>query len=154
RRLFRAMQMLGDERAEPLGLAPVEPYDGEQVLELLGTEVINLARDLAVDAAGIEHEHFVGALSGLLLVEEPELARDRAGIEKVGADSDHDVHMAGFNQLAANLGLIASGARRLRRHNEAGPAARIQVAVEVLNPEIIRILHTALGLNLAVLFAL
>ena len=99
---------------ETIALAAVEPDDGGQVLELLGGEIVDLARDLSVDVAGVDHEHLVAAVRGLATVEVPKLARDGAGIEEVGADGNHHVYIAGLDQLAADFGLGVAGATGLR----------------------------------------
>ena len=83
-----------------------------------GLEVVDLARHLAVDVAGIDHQHLVPVLLGLVAVEEPQLAGHGAGIEEVGADGDHDVHIAGLDQLLPHFGLAAAGAGRLGRHDK------------------------------------
>ena len=105
-------------------LAAIQPDDGGEVGQLLRREVVNLARDLAVDVARVDHQHLVAALGGLALVEVPQLARHGAGVEEVGADGDHHVHVAGLDDLAADLGLAVPGAAGLRRHDEAGAALR------------------------------
>ena len=92
--------------------------------ELLGREVVNLARDLPVDVARVEHQHLVAAVGGLALVEVPQLAGHGAGVKEVGADGDHHVHVAGLDDLAADLGLAVAGAGGLRRHDKAGAALR------------------------------
>ena len=107
--------------------------------ELLRAEVVNLAGDLAVDVAGVEHQHLVAALRRLAPVEKPRLAGHGAGVEEVGADSDHHVHIAGFDDLPAHLRLAVPGAGRLGRHDEPGPALLVQIAVKVGDPEIVAV---------------
>ena len=124
--------------------AAVEPDDGQQVLLLFGAEVADLARHLAVDGARVDHQHLVAVRLGLGAIQEPQLARHGAGVEEVGADGDHHVHVAAFHQLAPDLGLGAAGAGRLRGHHEAGPAARVQVAVEVTDPHVVAVAHLGL----------
>ena len=126
------------------GLAAVEPDDGQEVLLLLGAEVVDLAGDLAVDVAGVDHQHLVAVLHGLGSIEEPELAGDGAGVEEVGADGDHDIHITGLHQLPTHLGLVASGAGGLGGHDEAGPALVVEVAVEVADPDVVAVADLAL----------
>ena len=45
--------------------APVEPDDGREVPHLLWGEVVDRARDLAIDLAGVKHQHLVFTLGGL-----------------------------------------------------------------------------------------
>jgi hypothetical protein len=108
-------------------------------LQLLGGEVVDLARDFAVDGAGIEHEHGVAAGLRFAFVEVPEFAGDGASVEKVGADGNHHVHIAGLDEFAADLGLAVAGAAGLRGHDEAGAAGGIEVAPEVGNPEVVSV---------------
>ena len=124
---------------EALGLAAVEPDDGQEVLLLLRAEVVDLAGDLAVDVARVDHEHLVAVRLRLVPIEEPQLAGHGAGVEEVGADGDHDIHIAGLDQLLAHLGLVAAGAGRLGRHDEAGAALFVQVAIEVADPEVVAV---------------
>ena len=76
---------------------------------------------------------------GLVAVEEPQLAGHGAGVEEVGADGDHDVHVAGLDQLLPHLGLTAAGAGGLRGHDETGAALVAQVAVEVADPDVVAV---------------
>ncbi len=52
-----ALAITGHEVEIAPGLAPVEPDDGQEVLLLLGGKVENLACDLAVDVAGVDHQN-------------------------------------------------------------------------------------------------
>ena len=106
---------------------------------MLRREVINLARDLAVDIARVEHQYLVAAPRRLGPIEVPELAGHATGVEEIGADGDHHIHIAGLDQLAAHFLLAMPGAGSLRRHHEASAARRIQIAPEVRDPEIIAI---------------
>ena len=60
-----------------------------------------------------------------------------AGVEEVAADVDHHVHGAALDQLLPHFGLVATGARRLRGHDDAGAAVLVQVAVEIGKPEVV-----------------
>ena len=120
-------------------LAAVQPDDGGEVGELLRRKVVDLARDLAVDVARIEHQHLVAARGRFGAVEVPQLAGDGAGVEEVGADGDHHVHVAGLDDLPAHLLLAVPGAGGLRGHDEAGAARWVQVAAEVGNPEVVAV---------------
>ena len=54
----------------------------------------------AVDVACIDEEHIVAALAlTFALVEEPECAGQRDGIEEVGANRDHHVYSMSLDQL-------------------------------------------------------
>ena len=88
---------------------------------LLGAEVVDLARHLPIDVARVDHQHLVAVLLGLGAVEKPQLAGHRAGVEEVGSDGDHHLHVAGLDQLSAHLGFAVAGARCLRGHDETGP---------------------------------
>ncbi len=81
----------------------------------------------------------IAPIGGLAFVEVPQLAWDGAGVEEVGADRDHHVDVAGFDELAAHLGLAVPCATGLRGHDEAGAALRPEVAVEVGNPEVVTV---------------
>ena len=113
--------------------------DGEQVPHLLRAEVVDLAGHLAEDGARVDHQHLAAEALRLGAVQEPQLARYGPGVEEVGADGDHDLHVAGLHQLAAHRGFGAAGARRLRRHHETGPAVPVQVAVEVADPDVVAV---------------
>ena len=130
-----------DQLEEAIRLPPIEPDDGGDVLLLLGAEVEDGTRDLAVDIARIEHQDAIGPLgvSFLRAVEKPELAGHGAGVEEVAADIDHHVHGAGLDQLLPHLGLVPPGAGGLRRHDDAGPAGLVQVAVEIGEPQVVGI---------------
>ena len=73
--------------------------NGEDVLLLLGAEVVYFARDLTIDVAGVDHQYFVAVSFGSGAVEKPQFARDGTGIEKVGANGDHCFYVAGFYQF-------------------------------------------------------
>ena len=77
--------------------------------------------------------------SGLGPVEEPQLAGDGAGVEKVGADGDHHIHIAGLDDLLSHVLFAMPGAGCLRGHDEAGAALFVQVAPEVGDPEVIAV---------------
>src|SRR5207244_459693 len=122
-----------DRRAQPIEVRPqksqetiplsaVKPDDGGQVRELFWGEVVDLTRHLPEDLARVDHENLVAALLGLALVEVPELAGHRARVEEVRADRDHDVDVAGLDDLAPDLSLGMARARRLRRHDKPGAA--------------------------------
>ena len=140
-------QVAGDELQETRGLAPVEPYDGQQVPLLLGAEVTDLACHLPVDVARVDHQHLAAVLLRLGAVEEPQFAGHGAGVEEVGADGDHHVHVAGLHQPPAQPGLAAAGARRLGGHDEAGPPSLVQVAVEVADPDVVAVADLALPVD-------
>ena len=127
------------EIEEPLRLPAIDPHDGGDVPLLLGAEVEDGARDLAMDVARIEHQDSVAPHLVPLLrpVEEPELTGYGAGVEEVAADVDHHVHGAALDQLLPHLRLVATGARCLRRHDDAGAAVLVQVAVEIGKPEVV-----------------
>ena len=127
-------------------LAPVEPDDVGQELDLRRGEVAVGAVDLAEDVAGVEEEHLVGA-GGLALapVEEPEGAGQGDGVEEVGADGDHHIHGAGFDELLADLQLRAAGVGGGVGHDEAGAAGVVQGAVEELNPEVVGVVGAWAG---------
>jgi hypothetical protein len=72
-------------------------------------------------------------------VEEPELARYRPRVEEVAADIDHDIDRASLDHLPAHDRLVPPGARRLRRHHGPGAAGLVQIAVEIGQPQIIRV---------------
>ena len=98
-----------------------------------------IARHVPVDAARVDHQHLVAVRRGLGAVQEPQLARHGAGVEEVLADGDHHIDGAGLHQLAPHRGLAAAGARRLRRHDEAGAAGLVQIAVEVADPDVVAV---------------
>ena len=139
-----AFEVLGDESEEAFVLAPIEPDDGRKVLLLLGREVVDLARHLPVDVAGVDHQHLPPPLDGLGLVEEPQLARHRTRVEETGADRHHHVQVARLDQLPAHLRFPDARRRRLRGHDEPGPARVVQVAVEVGDPEVVAVGDLAL----------
>ena len=74
---------------------------------------------------------------GLALVEEPEGAGQRDGVEHVRADGDHHVHGAAFDELLAEFLLGGAGVGGGVGHDEAGAALVVQRGVEELNPEVI-----------------
>ena len=98
----------------------IQPDDGGEVGQLLRREIVDLAGHLAVDVARVDHQHLVAPLLRLASVEVPQFARDGAGVEEVGADGDHHVHVAGLDDLAPHLRLAVPGAGRLRRHDKPG----------------------------------
>ena len=125
------MQVLG-------ALAPVEPGDVGQKLDLRRGPVAVGAVDLAVEVAGVDEEHLIGA-GGLALapVEEPEGAGQSHGVEKVGADGHHHIHGAGFDDLLADVQFRAAGVGGGVGHDEPGAAGVSEGAVEELNPEVV-----------------
>ena len=85
------------------------------------------AVDLMVDVAGVDEEDVVGALAvAFAFVEEPERAREGDGVEEVGADRDHYVDDARFDQVAANLLLGGAGVAGRVRHDETGAAIFVE----------------------------
>ena len=93
---------------------------------------------LPVDVAGINEQHRVGATTfAFALVEEPECAGERDGVEEVRADGDHHVHGAAFDELVAEFLFGGAGVGGGVGHDEAGPALFIERGVEQLNPEVI-----------------
>ena len=132
-------EILLHQRQKALSLAAIEPDDGGEVLHLLGREVVDLPRDLAVDVAGVDHQHLVPALGGLRPVEVPQLAGNGAGVEEVRADGDHHVHVARLDDLPADLLLAVPGAGGLGGHDETGAALLVQVAPEVGDPEVVAV---------------
>src|SRR4030095_15375341 len=127
------------QRQEAVLLPPVEPDDGREVLHLLWGEVVDRARDLAIDLTRVKHQHLVFALSGLGAVEEPQLAGDGTRVEEIGADGDDYVHVTSLDNLLTHLLLAVPGARGLRRHDEAGAALVIPIAPEVGDPQIVAV---------------
>ena len=97
-----------------------------------------------MDVARVDHQHLLPPLGGLGLVEEPQLARHRARVEETGADRHHHVQVARLDQLPAHLRFLAARRRRLRGHDEPGPAGVVQVAVEVGDPEVVAVGDLAL----------
>lgn len=100
------------------------------------------AVDLAVDVAGVDEEDGVGA--GRLrfpFVKEPQRAGQRDGVEHVRADGDHDIDGAGLDELLADVLLGGAGVGGGVRHNETGTACVIQRGIEILNPEVVRIVR-------------
>ena len=83
-------------------------------------------------------------LFGLGAVEKPQLAGNGAGVKEVGTDGDHHIHIAGLDELLADLGLAAAGAGSLGRHDEPGPSVLIQVAVEITDPDVVAVGDLAL----------
>ena len=69
----------------------------------------------------------------------PQLAGDGAGVEEVGPDGNHHVHVAGLDELAPHIRLAVAGAGCLRRHDETGAALGAKVAVEVGNPQVVAV---------------
>ena len=93
--------------------AAIEADDVGEEADLRGRPVAVGAVDLPVDVAGVDEEHGVGARRlRLALVEEPQRAGQRDGVEHVRADGDHHVHGAGLDQLAAGSPARRSGRRR------------------------------------------
>jgi hypothetical protein len=99
------------------------------------------AIDLSVDVAGVDEEHGVGTLrvfgSGLALVEEPQRAGQRDGVEHVGADGDHDIDRPRLDQLLPQFLLGRAGIGGRVGHDEAGAAGGIERRVEELNPQVV-----------------
>src|SRR5688500_15785137 len=87
----------------------------------------------------VEHQYGVAPPLRLDVVEMPQLAGDRAGIEKIRTDGNHRIHVAGFDEFAANFGLAVAGAAGLRRHHEAGAAGGVEIAPEIGNPEVVSV---------------
>ena len=136
-------QIFGDQFQVAFCFATVKPYNCKDILLLLGREIVDLACDLAVDIARIDHQHLVSVLFRLVSVQEPQLAGHGPGIEEVGADSDHDVHVAGLDELLAHLGLVPARTGGLGGHDEPGPAPLIEVAVEVTDPDVVAVADLA-----------
>lgn len=96
--------------------------------------------DLSVDVAGVDEEDGVGTGRGSLsLVQEPEGAGERDGIEHVRPDGDHDIDAPALDELAAEFLLGGAGVGGGIRHDESGAAFGIQRGVEELDPEVVRI---------------
>ena len=97
-----------------LTLAAIEPDNTGEVGELFGAEVVDLACHLTVDMTGVEHQYLVVVGLGFILIEEPQLARHRAGVEEIGADIDHGIHMPTLDQRLTHLGILPPRAGCLR----------------------------------------
>ena len=110
---------------------------------MFGREVVDLARDLAIDVAGVARQHTVrSSLPGPVprrgrgegafgAVEEPQLAGDGPALEEVGADADHHVHAAGLDDLPAySLSPCPALEAWEDMTKPAGAALRVQVAPE------------------------
>ena len=69
--LQRTTAVVGYQVEKLVGLAAIQPDNGQEVLLLLGAEVVYLARDLAVDIAGVDHQHLVAVFLGLGAVQKP-----------------------------------------------------------------------------------
>ena len=96
------------------------------------------AVDLPVDVAGVDEEHRVGARRlRFALVEEPQRAGQRDGVEHVRADGDHHVHGAASMSCLPDLLLGGAGVGGGVGHDEAGAALFVQRGVEELNPEVV-----------------
>ena len=109
----RVREMIGDQRHEALTLPAMQPNDCGEVGKLLGAEIENLARDLAVDAARIKHQHLVRVLYRFGLVQKPKLAGHRACVEEVASYRDHGVHIAALDQIATDSRFLAARAGSL-----------------------------------------
>ena len=80
---------------------------------------------------------------GFVAVQEPQFAGDGTGVEEIGADGDHDVHIASLDKLLTHLGFLVACAGSLGGHDESGPAAPVQIAVEEADPDIVAVGHLA-----------
>ena len=89
---------------------------------------------------GVDEQHRVLARgAGLGLVEEPQRHRQGDGVEEVGADRDHHVDRAGLDELLADLLLGVAGVASGVGHDEAGPALGVERRVELLDPQVVRV---------------
>jgi hypothetical protein len=104
-------------------LAAIEADEVGDEADLRRCPVAVGAIHLPVDVAGVDEQHGVGAFCfRLALVEEPQRARQRDGVEHVGADGDHDIHRPRFDQLLPQFLLGGAGIGRRVGHDEAGAA--------------------------------
>ncbi len=118
--------------------AAIKPHDIGDEADLRRRPVAVGAVHLAIDVAGIDKEHGIGALRlRLPAVEEPEGARQRDGVEHVRADGDHHIHCACLDQLLAQFLFAAAGVRGGVGHDEASAAPGIERRIEELNPEVV-----------------
>ena len=127
--------VVGDERHELLGLAPVQPDDGVEVGVLLVGEDMRARRDHVVDVARVDHQHLIMQVLRLALVKKPQRAGQAAGVEELVANGHHHVDVAGLGQLFADVTVFVAGIRGTGRHDETSAAGVVQVGVEVLNPQ-------------------
>ena len=119
-------------------LAAVEADEIRKEADLSCGPVAVSAVDLAVDMACVDEEDGVGAgRGGLPLVQKPEGAGERDGIEHVRPDGDHDVDAAALDELATEFLLGGAGIGGGVRHDESGTAFGIQRGVEELDPEVV-----------------
>ena len=132
-------EVVPNQRKKTYLLTAIKPDNGGDVLHLLGREVVDLACDLAVGIAHIEHQHLIAALRGLNAVEEPKFAGDGACVEEVGADRDHYVHVAGFYYFFPHVLLSMPSAGSLRGHDESCSTSFAQVAPEVGDPQVVSV---------------
>lgn len=117
----------------------IQPNDGQQILQLFGAEVIDLARHLAVDVAGVDHQDLALVLLRLVAVEEPQFAGHGAGVEEIRADGDHRLDGFAIDQFLTHLRFIPTRAGCLRRHDESSPTLCVQVTVKITDPQIIAV---------------
>ena len=120
------------------GLASVEADEVGEEADLRFRPFAVGAVYLAVDVAGIDEEDGVGSGGrGLALVEEPERARQRHGVEHVRANGDHHIHGAAFDEFLPDFLFGGAGVGGGVGHDESGPPVGVQRGVEELNPEIV-----------------
>ena len=76
----------------------------------------------------------------LALIEEPQRARQRNGVEHVRPDGDHHVHGLGFDQLLPQFLLGGTRVGGGIGHDETGATLRPQRRIEELNPQIVSVI--------------
>ena len=120
-----------------LRLAPVQPDNGVQILELPLAPLVQCAVHHSIVIPGVEEQHLVLQLFGLSLIKEPQGTGQALGVEEVIAHADHHIHMTGLHQLLTNVAVLAGAVRGGGSHDKARPAVFVQVGVEIGDPEIV-----------------
>jgi len=91
---------------------------------MLRAKVHDFSGDFAIHITCINHiQHFILMQQWLGFIQKPQLARYGTGIEEVTAYVDHQINMAGFDQLLAHFASSRPTLEALRRHykNLPGP---------------------------------
>ena len=121
--------------------APVQPHNGVQVLELPLAPLVQRAVHHGVVVPTVDKQHLVPQCLRLSLVEEPQRAGQRFGVEKVVAHADHHVHMAALHQLLPDVPVLAGAVCGGGGHDKTSPASLIQIGIKIGDPEIVCIPH-------------
>ena len=122
-------------------LATIQPGDVGQELDLRRRPLAVRPVELGEHMPRIQEQHRIGASTArLALVEEPQRAGQRHGVEEVRANRDHHIDCARLDQLLADFKLRTTGIAGAVGHHEASAPRFVQRGIEQLNPQVVSVI--------------